>query len=76
MSILLGHPTGSPFSHHAALAHFEAGRLELFCVPWMPSLTTLRVLERIKPLRLMTQRLSRRNFPPLAKAPKSSGTRR
>jgi glycosyltransferase involved in cell wall biosynthesis len=73
MSILFGHPTGSPFSHHAALAHFEVGRLERFCVPWMPSLTTLRVLERIKPLRSMTQRLGRRNFPPLAKAPKIQG---
>ena len=39
----------------------------------MPSSATLRVLERIKPLRLMTQRLSRRNFPPLAKAPNIQG---
>jgi len=70
MSILFGHPTGSPNSHNAALAHFDAGRLEYFCVPWMPSVTTLRVLDRIKPLRAMTQRLSRRHFPPLAKAPK------
>ena len=76
MSILFGHPTGSPFSHNAALSHFDAGRLECFCVPWMPSVTTLRVLDRVKPLRTMTQRLSRRHFPPLAKAPKIQGRAR
>ena len=73
MSILFGHPTGSPFSHHAALAHFEAGQLDRFCVPWMPSATTLRVLDRIKPLRSLTQRLSRRHFPPLAQSRKVQG---
>jgi glycosyltransferase involved in cell wall biosynthesis len=73
MRILFGHPTGSPFSHNAALAHFETGRLERFCVPWMPSERTLHLLDRIEPLRAMTQRLSRRHFPPLAKAPKSQG---
>ena len=44
MSILFGHPTGNPNSHHAALAHFEAGRLEALCVPWMPSELALGVL--------------------------------
>lgn len=73
MSILFGHPTGSPFSQHAALAHFEAGRLDRFCVPWMPSATTLGLLDRIKPLRSMTQRLSRRHFPPLAQSRKVQG---
>ena len=73
MSILFGHPTGGPFSHHGALAHFEAGRLECFCVPWMPSATTIHALEWIKPLRPMTQRLSRRHFPPLVDAPKIQG---
>jgi len=73
MSVLFGHPTGSPFSHNAALAHLEAGHLEGICVPWMPTATTLRVLEQIKPLRSMTERLSRRHFPPLAKAPKVQG---
>jgi glycosyltransferase involved in cell wall biosynthesis len=73
MSILFGHPTGSPFSHHAALAHFEMDRLDRFCVPWMPSATTLRLLDRIKPLRSMTQRLSRRHFPPLAQSRKVQG---
>jgi glycosyltransferase involved in cell wall biosynthesis len=39
----------------------------------MPSATTLRVLDSIEPLRAMTQRLSRRHFSPLAKAPKIQG---
>jgi starch synthase len=73
MSILFGHPSGNPNSYHAALAHYEAGRLEAFCVPWMPSAKTLRMLDRIKPLRSMTQRLSRRYFPRLAAAPKVQG---
>src|SRR5262245_35745089 len=73
MSILFGHPTGSPFSHHAALAHFEAGRLEAFCVPWMPSRITLCTLESLAWLRPMARRLSRRRFPPLADAPKIQG---
>src|SRR5262249_15551731 len=41
--------------------------------PWMPSVTTLRVLEGIEPLRAVTQRLSRRHFSPLTKAPKIQG---
>lgn len=73
MSILFGHPTGSPFAHHAALAHFEAGQLDRFCVPWMPSGMTLRLLDQIKPLRPMTQRLGRRHFRPLVNAPKIQG---
>jgi glycosyltransferase involved in cell wall biosynthesis len=73
MSILFGHPSGSPFSHNAALAHFEAGRLEHFCVPWMPSAKTLYLLDQIKPLRSMAQRLSRRHFPALAEARKVQG---
>ena len=44
MSILFGHPTGNPNSHNAALAHLEAGVLECFCVPWMPSTTTIDML--------------------------------
>ena len=73
MSVLFGHPAGSPFAHHAALAHFEAGRLEAFCVPWMPSALTLRVLEGALPQRSMAQRLSRRRFAPLDAAPKVQG---
>lgn len=73
MSVVFGHPTGNPNANHAALAHFEAGRLECFCVSWMPSTMTLRLLDKIKPLRSMSQRLGRRNFPPLADAPKVQG---
>src|SRR5215469_9534226 len=71
--ILFGHPAGAPHSHHAALAHFEAGQLEAFCVPWMPSEWALRALASIPPLRSATERLRRRNFPPLATAPKIQG---
>ena len=70
--ILFGHPSGGPFSYNAALAHFESGRLEAFCVPWLPSATTLRLLSH-GPLRSMAQRLSRRNFPELANAPTIQG---
>jgi glycosyltransferase involved in cell wall biosynthesis len=73
MSILFGHPTGNPNSHHAARAHFEAGRLAAFCVPWMPSPVVLHSLERVGSLRPMAQRLGRRYFAPLAAAPKVQG---
>ena len=73
MSVLFGHPAGNPNSHQAALAHFEAGRLEAFCVPWVPSAFVLRSLERMAPFRPMAQRLARRYFAPLAVAPKIQG---
>jgi len=73
MTVLFGHPTGNPNSHHAALAHYEAGWLEAICVPWMPSPQTVRFLEHIGSVRPMAQRLSRRYFPPLAAAPKIQG---
>jgi starch synthase len=73
VSVLFGHPSGGPFSHNAALAHFEAHRLDAFCVAWMPSLLTLQVLESVSPLRPMARRLGRRRFPALAKAPKIQG---
>jgi alpha-maltose-1-phosphate synthase len=73
MTILFGHPSGGPFSYNAALAHFESGRLEAFCVPWLPSNTTLRILSHVGPLRAMAERLSRRHFPPLANAPLVQG---
>lgn len=73
MSILFGHPSGGPFSHHAALAHYETGRLEAFCVPWMPSEGALRLLTASSALRPMAQRLARRRFAPLADAPKIQG---
>ena len=73
MSILFGHPTGNPNSHHAALAHYEAGRLGAFCVPWMPSALTLQALALLPPLRPFAERLGRRRFPPLAQAPLVQG---
>jgi glycosyltransferase involved in cell wall biosynthesis len=73
VTILFGHPTGNPNSHHAALAHYESGRLEAFCVPWMPSRGTLRMLEGIPRLRGVAQRLARRRFAPLDHAPRIQG---
>jgi starch synthase len=73
VSVLFGHPTGNPNSHNAALAHFEAHQLEAFCVPWMPSSLTLRLLESIAPLRPMATRFRRRHFSALANAPKIQG---
>jgi glycosyltransferase involved in cell wall biosynthesis len=73
MSILFGHPTGSPFAHNAALAHLEAGVLECFCVPWMPSTATIRALSLVQPLRPLAQRFARRQFAPLSQVPKVQG---
>jgi glycosyltransferase involved in cell wall biosynthesis len=73
MAVLIGHPSGNPFSHHAALAHFEAGQLEALCIPWMPSGATLSALETFASLRPMARRLGRRRFPPLAHARKVQG---
>jgi glycosyltransferase involved in cell wall biosynthesis len=73
MTILIGHPTGNPNAHHAALAHFETGRLAAFCVAWMPGALTLQALERLPGLRPWTQRLARRRFAPLADAPLVQG---
>ena len=73
MRVLFGHPTGTPFAHHAALSHFDAGRLAAFCVPWMPRPATLSALSAIPPLKPMAQRLGRRYFPPLARAPLVQG---
>jgi glycosyltransferase involved in cell wall biosynthesis len=74
MTLLFGHPTGNPNSHHAALAHFEAGWLEAFCVPWMPSATALRAMEAAGPvLRPAARRFSRRRFPRLEEAPLRQG---
>lgn len=66
--ILFGHQTGNPNSHHAALAHFERGRLAAFVVPWFPGRTTLELLKQLPPTRTMAMRLSRRRFEPLAGA--------
>jgi starch synthase len=73
MTVLFGHPTGNPNSHHAALAHFEAGWLEAFCVPWMPSKTTLAWLKILSGHSQSVARLSRRNFEQLRNAPTRQG---
>jgi glycosyltransferase involved in cell wall biosynthesis len=65
VTILFGHPTGNPNSHQAALAHFEAGRLEAFCVPWMPSARTASILDYAGMLSPVAKRLSRRHSPSL-----------
>lgn len=66
--VLFGHQTGNPNSHHAALAHFERGRLAAFVVPWFPGETALGLLKGFPPTRSMAMRLSRRRFEPLAAA--------
>ena len=73
MTVLFGHPTGNPNSHQAALAHYEAGTLAAFCVPWMPARSTIRFLERAAPDSNLVRRFSRRYFPPLVDAPKVQG---
>jgi glycosyltransferase involved in cell wall biosynthesis len=71
--ILFGHPTGNPNSHQAALAHYEAGRLEGFCVPWFPGRFTLDLLAQVPGTKTEAARLRRRRFEPLADAPKIQG---
>jgi glycosyltransferase involved in cell wall biosynthesis len=73
MSILCGHPTGNPNSHNAAVGYLEAGFLECFCVPWMPTTATIGALNQIRPLLPFAQRFARRHFPPLEHAPKVQG---
>lgn len=73
MSILFGHPSGSPFSFHAALSHYEQRRLAAFCVPWMPRRGTLRLLGMLPGAGEVARRLSRRRFEPLADAPMIQG---
>jgi glycosyltransferase involved in cell wall biosynthesis len=73
MTVLFGHPGGNPNSHHAALAHWEAGWLEAFCVPWMPTPRELEFLRSIPGLRAEADRLSRRSFLPLFSAPRIEG---
>jgi alpha-maltose-1-phosphate synthase len=71
--ILFGHPTGNPNSHHAALAHYEAGRLDAFVLPWFPSRAALALLRLFSPTRSMAARLERRRFEPLVNAHKIQG---
>lgn len=71
--ILCGHPTGNPNSQHAALAHYEARRLEAFYVSWFPGRCELDLLAKVPGLRSEAARLRRRHFEPLADAPKIQG---
>jgi starch synthase len=71
--ILFGHQTGNPNSHHAALAHYEAGQLDAFVLPWFPSRAALGFLHLLPFTRAMAARLERRRFEPLAGAPKIQG---
>ncbi|MDB6171245.1 MAG: glycosyl transferase group 1 [Chthoniobacteraceae bacterium] len=73
MSILFGHPSGNPNSYHAALSHFESGRLEAFCVPWMPTPKELDILRLVPRLRAEVGRLERRYFEPLQDCPLIEG---
>ena len=73
LTVLFGHPGGNPNSHNAALAHLEAGWLETFCVPWMPSSFVLHSLEQIRPWASVANRLRRRRFSALETAPKVQG---
>src|SRR5438067_5309712 len=73
MSVLFGHPTGNPNSLHAALSHFESGRLEAFCVSWLPTHREIAFLKRLPGIEKLTARLERRCFRPLADAPKIQG---
>ena len=71
--ILFGHPTGNPNSHHAALAHYQRGELEAFCVPWFPSGLEIAALSLLPIRQEEVARLKRRWFAPLADAPKVQG---
>lgn len=73
MTILFGHPTGSPNAHHAALAHWENRRLEALCVSWVPSRFTLACLDMVPGVRPLARRLARRRFAPLDDAPLVQG---
>jgi glycosyltransferase involved in cell wall biosynthesis len=71
--ILFGHPTGNPNSHHAALAHYQRGELEAFCVPWFPSGLEMAALSLLPIRQEEVARLKRRRFAPLVDAPKVQG---
>jgi len=63
--ILFGHPAGNPNSHQAALSHFESGRLEAFCVSWLPTEREIRLLKLLPGAKRLAGRLERRVFPQL-----------
>ncbi len=66
MGVLFGHPTGNPNAHQAAMAHYASGRLETFCVSWIPTPREIGLLRHIPGLRDLTGRIERRMFPVLA----------
>ena len=61
MSILFGHPTGNQGAHQTALAYLNAGLLAAYCVTWMPSARTVRILQHVPGLRPSAARLQRRH---------------
>jgi glycosyltransferase involved in cell wall biosynthesis len=73
MTVVFGHPTGNPNSHHAALSHFEAGWLETCCFPWLPSAKMLALIERGPGMSDLARRLRRRHFAELDTAPVVKG---
>ena len=73
MTVIVGHPTGNPNFHNAVIAYVQAGLLECYCVPWMPSMKTINMLSSVRPLRPMAQRLARRHVATLTHAPKVQG---
>ena len=73
MSILFGHPTGNQGAHQTALAYLNAGLLAAYCVTWIPSAQTIRMLQRLPGLHRSAARLQRRHFAPLAEAPTIQG---
>jgi glycosyltransferase involved in cell wall biosynthesis len=69
VTVIIGHPTGNPNFHNAALSYFEAGHLEALCTPWMPSPRTVNAIKKIPVVSRFSARLSRRSFAPLKSAP-------
>jgi glycosyltransferase involved in cell wall biosynthesis len=68
IGMLFGHPTGNPNAHQAALAHYERGRLDAFCVSWIPTQREIGLLRRIPGLHDLAARIERRIFAPLREA--------
>jgi alpha-maltose-1-phosphate synthase len=70
MGIVIGNIAANPNTLHAALAHYEAGKLQSFCIPWLPSACLVNALRYCPGLHRAAMRLGRRVFPPLDKAPR------
>jgi glycosyltransferase involved in cell wall biosynthesis len=64
---------GNVNSHHAALAYWESGKLESFCVPWFPEKWELGILKAMPGLEKEFEQLARRRFEPLVTAPRVQG---